>query len=153
MKKQALIRADGNLTEAGRLGEIGIDTICAYVAAGDSLQSWCRVNNYNPRIVLDWINADVARATDYAQAREDRAEAVFEALDQLSADALLTDSPVTVAAFRLKSDIIKWKLARMSPKRYGDRLDIGGVAGAPLVTILDFSGRSGKTSTVSGGNE
>ena len=51
-------------------------------------------------------------------------------------DAVKSDSAVTVAALRLKADTIKWKLARMSPKKYSDRQQITH-EGNMNVTLFD----------------
>ncbi len=112
------------LTTAQRLDAIGIDAICAYIESGESLRSWSIVNGLPNRSVNDWIEADADRAAHYAHARDDRADAVFDSLDDVSDAAVRADSAIQVAGLRLKSDNIKWKLARMNAKKYGDKLDI-----------------------------
>lgn len=107
-----------------RLNAIGIDVICECIASGESLRSWCIANGFNLRTTNDWIDADKTRATHYARARDDRADAVFEALDEVSEQAVTAGSAIEVAGLRLKADNIKWKLARMNAKKYGDRLNV-----------------------------
>ena len=43
-------------------------------------------------------------------------------LDDVSEQAVKAETAVEVAGLRLKADNIKWKLARMNAKKYGDRL-------------------------------
>lgn len=111
-------------TPSQRLDAIGIEAICAYVAGGESLRSWAIINGFANVTVTDWIAADSKRAEHYARAREDRADFVFESLDDVSGAAIVAKNAVQVAGLRLKSDNIKWKLARMNAKKYGDRLNL-----------------------------
>lgn len=114
------------LSPADRLDAIGIEVICDYVANGDSLRSWALNNNFAQQTVINWIEADETRARHYARARDDRADAVFESLDDVSERAVNAESAVEVAGLRLKSDNIKWKLARMNAKKYGEKIQHGG---------------------------
>lgn len=126
------------LTAPQRLDAVGIEAICDYVASGESLQSYCTNNGFSPVTMLRWINADPKRAEDYAHARDVRADLTFDRLDDLSDDAVAADNAVTVAGLRLKCDNIKWKLARMNAKKYGDRIqnDTTIEAGAGLLGVL-----------------
>ena len=111
-------------TPSGRLAAIGIEAICSYVASGNSLRAWSIESGFEQRTVLNWIEADSDRASHYARAREDRADAVFESLDDVSEQAVIAANAVEVAGLRLKADNIKWKLARMSAKKYGDKVEL-----------------------------
>lgn len=126
------------LTATQKLNAIGIDAICDYVASGESLQSYCTNNGFSPVTMLRWIDADPKRMEDYARARHVRADLTFDSLDDLSDDAVASDNAVTVAGLRLKCDNIKWKLARMNAKKYGDRTqsDVTLEAGAGLLGVL-----------------
>ena len=116
-----------------KLEAIGIESICAYVAGGKSLLSWCNANGFAYNTVSDWIGDDVERVAKYARAREDRADAAFESLTEVSEAAAMADSAVQVAGLRLKADNIKWQLARMSPRKYGDKIAIGGADDLPAI--------------------
>lgn len=113
--------------------------IWEHVANGESLNSFCAARGFAYVTVLDWINADPVRSENYARAREERADAVFESLDEVSERAVTAETAVEVAGLRLKADNIKWKLARMSPKKYGDKLAVGGADDlSPLtVTVIE----------------
>lgn len=125
-------------TPAQRLEAIGIETICEYVANGDSLRSWAIGNGFALSTVRDWIDTDEDRSAHYARARDDRADAVFDSLDDVSDQAVTAETAVEVAGLRLKSDNIKWKLARMNAKKYGDKLtqEITGKDGGPQEHIV-----------------
>ena len=121
------------LTTAQRLDAIGIDVICDHVASGESLRSWSVENNLPNRSVNDWIEADVYRSAHYACARDERADVVFDSLDDVSNHAVTAETAVEVAGLRLKSDNIKWKLARMNAKKYGDKIQHGGADDLPAI--------------------
>lgn len=120
-------------TPTQRLDSIGIKVICEYVANGDSLRSWARANGFVQQTVIDWINADETRAGHYAHARLDREDGVFDSLDEVSQLAIRAATQVEVAGLRLKADNIKWKLARMNAKKFGDKTTIAGDVDNPLV--------------------
>lgn len=105
------------------------DTILVRMAEGQSLRSICRDEGM-PSIwqVMRELRADEAFAQQYARAMLDRADAKFEELDAVSDDAVASDSAVRVAGLRLKADNIKWQLARMNAKKYGDvaNVNLGG---------------------------
>lgn len=122
-------------TPTERLNKIGIEAICAYIAENNSLRSWAIKNGFAQQTVIDWIDADKERAGHYARARDERTDLVFDSLDDVSKDAVTADTAVKVAGLRLKSDNIKWKLARMNPKKYGDRTTIAGDAENPLAVL------------------
>lgn len=106
-----------------RLNVVGIDAVCAHVASGESLRSWAIQNGFALMTVNDWIADDEDRAVKYARAREERADVVFESLDDVSEQAATAASAVEVAGLRLKADNIKWKLARMH-RKYNDKVDV-----------------------------
>lgn len=109
-----------------------MDRVCEHVANGDSLRSFCAAEGLAYRTVLDWIERDETRTAHYARARESRADLVFDALDDVSEAAVTAENAVQVAGLRLKADNIKWKLARMAPKKYGEKLELAGDPQAPI---------------------
>jgi len=128
-----ITKAAKPLTPSQRLTEIGIDAICDEIAQGKSLHAWCLENGMKNMTVTDWINADKDRAVKYARARDERSDAYFESLGTVSDQAVMAETAVEVAGLRLKADNIKWMLARMSPRKYGDKLAIGGADDLPPV--------------------
>jgi hypothetical protein len=94
------------------------------LADGRSLRSVCG-DEEMPSLstVMKWLRENEAFSQQYAGAREARADVMFEELDEVSEDAASAESAVTVAGLRLKADNIKWKLARMSPKKYGEKIE------------------------------
>ena len=98
--------------------------VLARLAMGRSLRSVCDDADM-PAIttVMKWLRESATFAQHYASAREDRAEVMFEELDDIGEEAAMAESAVKVAGLRLKADNVKWKLARMHPKKYGDKIE------------------------------
>lgn len=117
-----------------RLEKIGIESICQQIAGGMSLRAWAANNGFCQQTVINWIDADYGRAGHYARARESREEAKFESLEDIGDQAVKAESAVEVQGLRLKSDNIKWMLARMNSKKYGDKVqtELTGVDGGPV---------------------
>ena len=136
-KKVKAPEATAKLTPSQRLAVIGVEAICEYVANGDSLRSWSLNNGFAPKTVEDWIYADPDRTAHYTRAREDRADAVFESLDEVSEQAVSASTAIEVAGLRLKADNIKWKLARMNAKKYGDKVALEHTGNLTVKRLTD----------------
>ncbi|WP_163827298.1 terminase small subunit-like protein [Proteus vulgaris] len=97
------------------------DDVCALIADGESLRSVCkRPGMPNTTKVMRWLREYPDFREQYAKAMESRADAVFEELFYIADD--VTEEPAAVAKARLRIDTRKWALARMSPKKYGDKV-------------------------------
>lgn len=93
---------------------------------GQSLRSYCDNGQGRPKVptVIAWLSDDPQFSEQYTRAREAGADVLFDDLDDVSDEAVRAVLPVQVQALRLKADNIKWKLARMAPKKYGDKLQV-----------------------------
>ena len=102
------------------LPEVAAD-ICALLAEGGSLRKVCeRTGMPNKATVFRWLAAHDEFRDQYAKATETRADAIFEDMFDI-ADSVVEDAPA-VAKARLRIDTRKWALARMNPKKYGDKV-------------------------------
>ena len=81
-----------------------------------------------------WIEEDEAKSKRYAHACEVRAENIFEDIlsiaDESENDVKrdkdgkeITNAEV-IARSRLRVDARKWYLSKLSPKKYGDKIDV-----------------------------
>lgn len=95
--------------------------ICAEIAMGESLVQACQRYGTTHPTFLEAVSKDESLADDYARAREARADLYFDQLDGIGDAALRVEQPHQVQALKLVADNVKWKLARMSPKKYGDK--------------------------------
>lgn len=95
---------------------------------------------------LSWISEDETFAEQYAYARDIRADVIFEEIltisDNQSADVYTDEewnvvlNTNAVQRNRLQVDSRKWILSKMNPKKYGDKLALGGDDDTPLsITI------------------
>jgi hypothetical protein len=134
-KPKAASKPEAKPSPSQRLNEIGIEEICEAIENKSSLRSWCIENNFVLRTALNWIEADEERSSHYARSREARADAFFDELDDVSEQAVFAETAVQVAGLRLKADNIKWKLARMNAKKYGEKQTID--MKAEVTTLTD----------------
>ena len=104
------------------------------IAEGESLRAICRGDGMPAaRTVLRWIRANPDLQRAYAFATDVRADLIFdevlEIADDAAGDWVVRDgAPVLdaehVRRSALRIEARKWTLARMAPKKYGDRVDV-----------------------------
>ncbi|HEK0728968.1 TPA: ubiquitin carboxyl-hydrolase [Proteus mirabilis] len=107
--------------------------ICSKLAEGESLRSVCRRPGMPSKAtVFRWLSENAEFRDQYAKATEQRADALFEEILEI-ADDVFPDS-AEVAKAKLRIDTRKWSLARMSPKKYGDKVtqEITGADGGAI---------------------
>lgn len=121
------------------------DAICTALAEGESLRSIC-LQPGMPHIatVMRWLSDPEKRdfCEQYARAREAQAETLAEELLAIADEAeyepiqdpntgqtlAVAFDKTAVARNKLRVETRKWLAARMSPKKYGDKLAVGGAA-------------------------
>ena len=121
--------------------EVRLD-ILQRMTEGESLRSICRTPGYpSASAVIQWGYNDPEWSKQYAQAREAQADALFEDLAEVAELALQAETAVEVAARRLVVDTHKWRLAKIVPKKYGEKqvLEHSGVDGAPIASVLNIT--------------
>ena len=118
--------------------------ILSRIAKGESLRSVCEDESLVSReTVRRSLIADEGFRGQYAHAREAQAEhyadQIVEIADQYDT-AKDTVMPDTVQRARLRIDARKWAASKLAPKKYGDKLAIGGADDLPPVgSKLDTS--------------
>ena len=100
------------------------DAVCRRVSSGESVRKAVIAEGTTLPSFLRWCSERADLADQYARAMSVRADVIFEELDDACEDAVATESAVRVAGLRLKVDTIKWKLAKMQPKKYGEKVDL-----------------------------
>lgn len=113
-------------TEKGKTGRPSdylpevADDICALLASGESLVKVCkRPGMPDKSTVFRWMAAHEDFRDKYAKATEARADSIFEEIFDI-ADTVAEEA-AAVGKARLRIDTRKWALARMNPKKYGDK--------------------------------
>ena len=127
------------------------NSICERLADGESLRSVCRDKKMPSRdAVYSRLIRNPDFADQYARACEMRADYVFDEMFEIADTPQLGVKTVTkpdgsvettegdmIEHRRLRIDARKWALARMSPRKYGDRQTTDAnvhVAVAPEIT-------------------
>lgn len=123
------------------------DTICTEIASGRSLRSICKGENMpDQTTVFRWLAANESCRQQYARARETQADAMLEEIIEISDDGS-NDTYLdeegrqrieqdVVARSRLRVDARKWAMSKMAPKKYGDKLELGGDPNNPIHHVI-----------------
>lgn len=77
------------------------------------------------------LKSDEAFANQYARATDLRAEHEFDHMFEIA------DGKGDPVRDRLRIDTRKWALARMNPRKYGDKVQVGGAEDLPPVATVD----------------
>ena len=116
------------------------DLICEQLADGKSLREVCRQDGM-PSVwsFLRAVEADAALAQQYARAKETGIEALaadtlaiantpmLGVIRTVKADGSIEEKQADMIEHRrLQVDTRKWLLSKLAPKKYGDKLELGG---------------------------
>lgn len=110
------------------------DYIILEIERGSSLRQAIKGLSISTATFYQLLDADELKKKRYARACEERAEAMFDEIIEISDNAnadltigekgnLVIDGEA-VQRSRLKIDARKWALSKMFPKKYGDKLDV-----------------------------
>jgi hypothetical protein len=111
------------------------DVIVKRIEQGESLRSVLRDDNMpSSRTFYEWSDDNEKMQKRYARATELRAETIFDEIfeisDESENDIIITDdgreltNHEVISRSRLRVDTRKWALAKMNPKKYGDKTDL-----------------------------
>lgn len=89
-----------------------------HIASGLTSAATCRELDINPLTPYHYCEKDLSFRDRVSRAREIGTDAQVDKLGDI-----LTDEP-DVNRARLKSDNIKWIASKLSPQKYGDRIDV-----------------------------
>jgi hypothetical protein len=94
------------------------DEIYCRISEGQSLRRICLDDHMpNKTTVLRWLSENSEFRTQYARARENQAESLFdEALD-------IAREHEEPAKARVIVDTLKWAAGKLQPKKYGDKIE------------------------------
>jgi DNA-binding ferritin-like protein len=77
----------------------------------------------------------------YTRAKEESGDADQDKLDEIAERVL--DGSLDPQAARVAADIIKWSASKKKPKKYGDRIALGGDPDNPISLLLgEIKGRT-----------
>lgn len=132
-----------------------IEAILSLVDDGKSLRQACKEVGFERKTFEKWVVADPELSSQYALAKENRADKLFEEMLSIADNVEIGTVEVVkewgvevktcdmIDHRRLKVDTRKWMLGKMSPKKYGDRvaMEHTGADGGPIKTedAMDLS--------------
>jgi len=112
--------------------------ICAELAQGNSLRTVCRQEKMpGPSTVFRWLSEKADFREQYARAKEESADALFEDLLDIADDGSndwmekhgkdgesggYQLNGEHIQRSKLRVDARKWMMSKMKPKKYGDRI-------------------------------
>ncbi len=120
-----------------RYNEATADLILERLSAGASLMDVCNAKDMPAEsTVRAWALDDIdGFGAKYARARDIGCDHESDAMM-----AVASDHEIDVHRARLIVDTMKWRLSKMAPKKYGDRItqEISGPGGAPVKLAITF---------------
>lgn len=114
------------------------DKICAELGQGRSLRTVCKPDDM-PHIstIFNWFRTQPQFLEQYTRAKEESADAMAEDVLDIADDGTNDYMTITKGGHeyevvnnealqrsRLRVDTRKWLMAKMKPKKYGDKLDM-----------------------------
>lgn len=95
------------------------DRICAWIAEGRSLRSYCRLEHRSMDTVYRWLRERRDFRERYARAHDDRADSLADEITDI-ADEAASGSMEEIQAARLRVDARKWVASKLKPTKWGD---------------------------------
>ena len=109
--------------------------ICALIADNRSLRTICKKPELpSMGTVLTWLRDKPDFLTQYARARSEQAEAIYEDIGDIEAD--LRAGVIDPNTARVLIDSHKWRAGKMRPKKYGERQIIEHAAGDNIMGLV-----------------
>ena len=127
---------------------------CALISIGYSLRTACKEEDMPaPTTIYVWLRQHKEFSEQYAQACEERTEAMAEDILDIADDGTNDYMMITkgdqefevvnnevLQRSRLRIDTRKWLMSKVKPRKFGDKLDVTS-DGKPLPTPI-YGGRS-----------
>ena len=130
------------------------DIICERIADGVSLREICRTEVMPSKAaVFRWLAAHADFRDQYARAREAQADALADELLDIADDGDndwmerkgedgqslgWRENGEAIQRSRLRVDTRKWIASKLKPKKYGDKLAVGGdEEGSPVKVVAE----------------
>lgn len=100
-----------------------INLICNRIIEGQSLRQICKDSLLpNRDTIYSWLQRDKAFSDQYAQARMIQADQFFDEMDEIVRQPM--QNMIQIQQARLQIDTMKWRLSKMLPKAYGDKIEV-----------------------------
>jgi len=108
------------------------NAICNLIQKGKSLRQALKENKKpSYETFYKWLDEDKNKTKQYARATEERADKMFDDIISIADDDSKDQTPFVGVNYihrdKLKIDARKWALAKMMPKKYGDKLELSAI--------------------------
>lgn len=122
-----------------KLSAMGIEKVCEQIAECKPLHKIAAAAGVSKGVLITWL---AGFPDQYARAREAQAdkfaEEILEIADESDHDLVPTEQGLAVnheaiARSRLRVDARKWLASKMAPKKYGEKIAVGGADDLPPV--------------------
>jgi hypothetical protein len=123
------------------------ETILLRIEDGEALRQILKSIPMSASTFYEWLEGSEVMAKRYARACELRADAIFDEIieiaDDSSQDGIETDNgPIVNSEFvqrsRLRVDTRKWIVAKLNPKKYGDKNETTHIFEKPIFTGINL---------------
>jgi len=112
--------------------------ICDLVAEGASLETVGELPDMpSRRLMRGWLEDHPDFERRYEIARRERTDNLVDEAISIADSVRGTDSNAAVGAAKLAVDTRRWLASKLLPERFGDRLELSGKDGAPLLPAAD----------------
>lgn len=133
------LKAEASPKPVGRpskYSEALADRICDELANKFSMRQICAREGMPTRQSVDnWMSAKPDFLAKCARAREDQADFIVE--DCIDIEDRTISGEINPAAARAVLSSKQWRASKLAPKKYGDKLALGGDSdGVPLTVIV-----------------
>lgn len=110
------------------------NAICERIAVGESLRAICAEESAPDKAtVFRWLASNQAFRDQYTHAREMQAETYADEM------VAIADEAKDANLARLQIDARKWKASKLAPKKYGDKVQLGGDPdGSPVQLAISW---------------
>lgn len=121
------------------------DRICSLIADGYTLRQVAREIGCVASAITVWASEDEDFAARYARAMQLRTDRMAEEIldisddganDWMEREGVEVPDHEHMQRSKLRVDTRKWLMAKMMPKKYGDRVAVAGDSDAPLTVAV-----------------
>jgi len=107
------------------------DRICEAIAQGNALHILCECDGMPAeRTVYQWLERNPEFAQKYARARARQQDRSVDEIVEIA------DRCIDPNKARVQIDARKWRMSKLAPKKYGDKLELSGDPENPLKLLL-----------------
>lgn len=119
-----------------------IEKVLTNMIEGMSLRKSCLASGTTAQSFIRWCDDDKSLSERYAHAREAMIDKMADELLDIADTPAKTNENGSidngaVQEKRLQIDTRKWVLSKIAPKKYGDKLEVSGDSGSPLVHRIE----------------